>query len=133
MSGISQTTDWTCRQQFQGLVPPNNGEKHTPAVVEEFTRAMRSIDIFQRSFGCERYLREHEERLWIGKARYELLKAPNKYTNTTSNATFESFSPGRAMAGTWDFRHEKGNGSVIFGDQIRYEFESLAFYFPKVF
>ena len=34
---------------------------------------MRSREIVQKSFGGERYLREHEQMLWIGKARYDLL------------------------------------------------------------
>jgi glycosyltransferase involved in cell wall biosynthesis len=36
---------------------------------------MRSREIVQKSFGGERYLREHEQMLWIGKARYDLLHA----------------------------------------------------------
>lgn len=39
---------------------------------------MRSREIVQKSFGGERYLREHEQMLWIGKARYDLLHpSPN--------------------------------------------------------
>lgn len=41
---------------------------------------MKSREIVQKSFGGERYLREHEQMLWIGKARYDLLhqkSAPN--------------------------------------------------------
>ena len=34
---------------------------------------MKSREIVQKSFGGERYLREHEQMLWIGKARYDLL------------------------------------------------------------
>ncbi|TVY84657.1 hypothetical protein LSUE1_G001270 [Lachnellula suecica] len=37
---------------------------------------MRSREIVQKSFGGERYLREHEQMLWIGKARYDRAKAP---------------------------------------------------------
>ncbi|KAH8593367.1 glycosyltransferase family 4 protein [Bisporella sp. PMI_857] len=33
---------------------------------------MRSREIVQKSFGGERYLREHEQMLWIGKSRYDL-------------------------------------------------------------
>ncbi|KAH9222558.1 glycosyltransferase family 4 protein [Leptodontidium sp. 2 PMI_412] len=74
----------------EGFVAPTIGDKPTPAVVEEITRrmyakteerkavGMRSRDIVQKSFGGERYLREHEQMLWIGKARYELLRAPKR-------------------------------------------------------
>ncbi|KAL2067476.1 hypothetical protein VTL71DRAFT_1901 [Oculimacula yallundae] len=74
----------------ESFVAPTIGDKPTPAVVEEITRrmyakteerkalGMRSRDIVQRSFGGERYLREHEQMLWIGKARYELLRAPKR-------------------------------------------------------
>jgi glycosyltransferase involved in cell wall biosynthesis len=34
---------------------------------------MMARNIVQKSFGGERYLREHEQMLWIGKARYEML------------------------------------------------------------
>ncbi|KAB8302393.1 hypothetical protein EYC80_005815 [Monilinia laxa] len=38
---------------------------------------MRSREIVQKSFGGNRYLREHEQMLWIGKSRYDL-KFPSK-------------------------------------------------------
>jgi hypothetical protein len=34
---------------------------------------MMARSIVQKSFGGERYLREHEQMLWIGKACYEML------------------------------------------------------------
>lgn len=36
---------------------------------------MRSRAIVQKSFSGERYLREHEQMLWIGKARYDMARA----------------------------------------------------------
>lgn len=42
-------------------------------VEERKALGMRSREIVQKSFGGERYLREHEQMLWIGKARYNLL------------------------------------------------------------
>ena len=73
-----------------GFVAPTIGDKPSPEVVEQITRrmyekteerkalGMRSRDIVQKSFGGERYLREHEQMLWIGKARYDLLRAPTR-------------------------------------------------------
>ncbi|KAH7383582.1 glycosyltransferase family 4 protein [Cadophora sp. MPI-SDFR-AT-0126] len=74
----------------EGFVAPTIGDKPTPEVVEKITRrmyekteerkalGMRSRDIVQKSFGGERYLREHEQMLWIGKVRYDLLRAPTR-------------------------------------------------------
>jgi glycosyltransferase involved in cell wall biosynthesis len=42
-------------------------------VEERKSLGMKSRAIVQKSFGGERYLREHEQMLWIGKARYDLL------------------------------------------------------------
>lgn len=59
--------------------------KPTPGDVEIITRrmyekseqrrklGMMARSIVQKSFGGERYLREHEQMLWIGKANYEML------------------------------------------------------------
>ncbi|KAF2205298.1 hypothetical protein GQ43DRAFT_35562 [Delitschia confertaspora ATCC 74209] len=59
--------------------------KPTPRDVEIITKrmyqksehrrklGMMARSIVQKSFGGERYLREHEQMLWIGKARYEML------------------------------------------------------------
>ncbi|KUJ20420.1 glycosyltransferase family 4 protein [Mollisia scopiformis] len=37
---------------------------------------MRSRAIVQKAFGGERYLREHEQMLWIGKSKYDLIHRP---------------------------------------------------------
>jgi hypothetical protein len=47
-------------------------------VEERKALGMRSREIVQKSFGGERYLREHEQMLWIGKSRYDLLRGPRK-------------------------------------------------------
>ncbi len=74
----------------EGFVAPTIGDKPSAADVERITQrmyekteqrkalGMRSREIVQKSFGGERYLREHEQMLWIGKARYELLRAPRR-------------------------------------------------------
>ncbi|CAG8982809.1 hypothetical protein HYALB_00001090 [Hymenoscyphus albidus] len=66
---------------------PTITDKPTPSEVAAITArmyaktqqrralGMRSREIVQKSFGGERYLREHEQMLWIGKARYDLSKA----------------------------------------------------------
>ena len=75
--------------QYAGDAPgapvPVLPHKPTPQDVEIITRrmyektdhrrklGMMARDIVQKSFGGERYLREHEQMLWIGKARYEML------------------------------------------------------------
>jgi glycosyltransferase involved in cell wall biosynthesis len=67
---------------------PTITDKPTPSEVSTITArmyakteqrralGMRSREIVQKSFGGERYLREHEQMLWIGKARYDILHAP---------------------------------------------------------
>ncbi|KAF4637772.1 hypothetical protein G7Y89_g291 [Cudoniella acicularis] len=72
----------------EGFVAPTIGDKPTADNIATITKrmyektkqrkalGMRSREIVQKSFGGERYLREHEQMLWIGKARYDLLRAP---------------------------------------------------------
>ncbi|KAH8663097.1 glycosyltransferase family 4 protein [Tricladium varicosporioides] len=72
----------------EGFVPPTIPDKPTPENIADITKrmyakteqrkalGMRSREIVQKSFGGERYLREHEQMLWIGKAKYDLLNAP---------------------------------------------------------
>lgn len=68
-----------------GVAAPVLPHKPTPEDVEIITRrmyekadyrrklGMMARNIVQKSFGGERYLREHEQMLWIGKAYYEML------------------------------------------------------------
>jgi glycosyltransferase involved in cell wall biosynthesis len=68
-----------------GQTAPVLPHKPTPRDVEIITRrmyekseqrrklGMMARSIVQKSFGGERYLREHEQMLWIGKACYEML------------------------------------------------------------
>ncbi|KAM3074372.1 hypothetical protein ACMFMG_002820 [Clarireedia jacksonii] len=72
-----------------GFRPPSIIDKPTPEEVTIITKrmyekkgqlralGMKSREIVQRSFGGDRYLREHEQMLWIGKSRYDL-----KYPST---------------------------------------------------
>lgn len=73
----------------EGYKPPSIIDKPTPEEVTIITKrmyekkaelralGMRSREIVQKSFGGNRYLREHEQMLWIGKSRYDL-KFPSK-------------------------------------------------------
>ncbi|RMZ67489.1 Glycosyl transferase family 1 [Pyrenophora seminiperda CCB06] len=68
-----------------GVPAPILPHKPTPKDVEIITRrmyeksehrrklGMMARSIVQKSFGGERYLREHEQMLWIGKASHEML------------------------------------------------------------
>lgn len=68
-----------------GVAAPVLPHKPTPQDVEIITRrmyeksdhrrklGMMARNIVQKSFGGERYLREHEQMLWIGKSFYEML------------------------------------------------------------
>jgi hypothetical protein len=68
-----------------GVSAPVLPHKPTPKDVEIITRrmyeksehrrklGMMARNIVQKSFGGERYLREHEQMLWIGKSFYEML------------------------------------------------------------
>lgn len=59
-------------------------EKPSPADVDRITKrmyeqagarrrlGMKTREIVQKSFSGDRYLREHEQMLWIGKARYDV-------------------------------------------------------------
>lgn len=85
----------------EGYTPPTISDIPSKEDVEIITRrmyekteerkalGMRSREIVQKSFGGERYLREHEQMLWIGKARYDLQRPPRfpkpkrKLTNST--------------------------------------------------
>jgi glycosyltransferase involved in cell wall biosynthesis len=72
----------------EGFVAPTVSDKPTADEVAQITQrmydktqqrkalGMRSREIVQKSFGGERYLREHEQMLWIGKARYDRARAP---------------------------------------------------------
>jgi hypothetical protein len=72
----------------EGFVAPTISDKPTAEEVSQITQRMyakteerkalgiRSREIVQKSFGGERYLREHEQMLWIGKARHDLHKSP---------------------------------------------------------
>jgi len=51
---------------------------------------MKSREIVQKSFGGERYLREHEQMLWIGKARYDLLNKSPPLTGIPSRVEMQS-------------------------------------------
>ncbi|RDL42046.1 UDP-Glycosyltransferase phosphorylase [Venustampulla echinocandica] len=74
----------------EGFVAPTIPDQPTADDVAKITQrmyekteqrralGMRSREIVQKSFGGERYLREHEQMLWIGKARYDLLRAPKQ-------------------------------------------------------
>ncbi|KAI9650098.1 hypothetical protein NHQ30_000111 [Ciborinia camelliae] len=73
----------------EGYKPPSIIDKPTPEEVTIITKrmyekkselralGMRSREIVQKSFGGNRYLREHEQMLWIGKYRHDL-KFPSK-------------------------------------------------------
>lgn len=66
------------------FVAPTLSDKPTSLEVENITSRMyekveerkalgiRCRHIVEKSFGGERYLREHEQMLWVGKARYDL-------------------------------------------------------------
>jgi Glycosyl transferases group 1 len=72
----------------EGFVAPTISDKPTAEdiakiqqrmyekVEERKALGMRGREIIQKSFSGERYLREHEQMLWIGKARYDLHKSP---------------------------------------------------------
>ncbi|TQS36907.1 hypothetical protein Golomagni_02634 [Golovinomyces magnicellulatus] len=67
-----------------GYIPPTISENLTKVEIESITArmyekteerkalGMKCRRIVQKSFGGERYLREHEQMLWICKARYDL-------------------------------------------------------------
>jgi len=76
-------------EDLEGLVVPSLGDKPTPRDIDDITKrmyakveqrkalGMRSRAIVQKSFGGERYLREHEQMLWIGKSRYDIQHSPS--------------------------------------------------------
>ncbi|PVH97644.1 glycosyltransferase family 4 protein [Periconia macrospinosa] len=82
--------------------------KPTPYDVEIITRrmyektdqrrklGMMARNIVQKSFGGERYLREHEQMLWIGKACYEMLGLESAHKKKNTAVPPPPRHPGRA-------------------------------------
>ncbi|KAL5117245.1 hypothetical protein ACEQ8H_004804 [Pleosporales sp. CAS-2024a] len=82
---LAMLDEWAQYADDNGEPAPVLPHKPTPQDVEIITRrmydkteqrrklGMMARSIVQKSFGGERYLREHEQMLWIGKACYEML------------------------------------------------------------
>jgi len=82
---LAMLDEWAQYADDGGAPAPVLPHKPTPRDVEIITRrmydkteqrrklGMMARSIVQKSFGGERYLREHEQMLWIGKACYEML------------------------------------------------------------
>ena len=82
---LAMLDEWAQYADDNGIPAPILPHKPTPRDVEIITRrmyektehrrklGMMARSIVQKSFGGERYLREHEQMLWIGKACYEML------------------------------------------------------------
>jgi hypothetical protein len=82
---LAMLDEWAQYADDNGVPAPILPHKPTPKDVEIITRrmyekteqrrklGMMARSIVQKSFGGERYLREHEQMLWIGKACYEML------------------------------------------------------------
>jgi hypothetical protein len=82
---LAMLDEWAKYAEDGDVPAPVLPHKPTPKDVEIITRrmyektkqrrklGMMARSIVQKSFGGERYLREHEQMLWIGKATYEML------------------------------------------------------------
>ncbi|KAF1914209.1 glycosyl transferase [Ampelomyces quisqualis] len=82
---LAMLDEWAQYADDNGEPAPILPHKPTPRDVEIITKrmydkteqrrklGMMARSIVQKSFGGERYLREHEQMLWIGKACYEML------------------------------------------------------------
>jgi hypothetical protein len=82
---LAMLDDWAQYAEDNGAPAPILPHKPTPKDVDIITKrmyektvqrrklGMMARSIVQKSFGGERYLREHEQMLWIGKACYEML------------------------------------------------------------
>jgi hypothetical protein len=82
---LAMLDEWAQYADDNGSPAPVLPHKPTPRDVEIITRrmydktehrrklGMMARSIVQKSFGGERYLREHEQMLWVGKACYEML------------------------------------------------------------
>jgi hypothetical protein len=82
---LAMLDEWAQYADDDGAPAPVLPHKPTPQDVEIITRrmyekteqrrklGMMARSIVQKSFGGERYLREHEQMLWIGKACHEML------------------------------------------------------------
>ncbi|EDO01995.1 hypothetical protein SS1G_04471 [Sclerotinia sclerotiorum 1980 UF-70] len=94
----------------QGYKPPSIIDKPTPEEVAIITKrmyekkselralGMRSREIVQKSFGGNRYLREHEQMLWIGKSRYDM-KYPSRSQRPELRPALPSLPVGSHMWG----------------------------------
>jgi hypothetical protein len=82
---LAMLDEWAQYADDNGEPAPILPHKPTPRDVEIITKrmydkteqrrklGMMARSIVQKSFGGERYLREHEQMLWIGKSCYEML------------------------------------------------------------
>jgi hypothetical protein len=82
---LAMLDEWAQYADDNGKAAPTLPHKPTARDVEIITRrmydkteqrrklGMMARSIVQKSFGGERYLREHEQMLWIGKACYDML------------------------------------------------------------
>jgi hypothetical protein len=82
---LAMLDEWAQYADDDGTPAPILPHKPTPRDVEIITKrmyekteqrrklGMMARSIVQKSFGGERYLREHEQMLWIGKACHEML------------------------------------------------------------
>lgn len=82
---LAMLDEWAQYAEDGDTPAPVLPHKPTPKDVEIITRrmyektaqrrklGMMARSIVQKSFGGERYLREHEQMLWVGKATYEML------------------------------------------------------------
>ncbi|ATZ45868.1 hypothetical protein BCIN_01g05710 [Botrytis cinerea B05.10] len=94
----------------QGYKPPSIIDKPSAEEVAIITKrmyekkgelralGMRSREIVQKSFGGNRYLREHEQMLWIGKSRYDI-KFPSKQPRPTLRPALPSLAVASNMWG----------------------------------
>jgi hypothetical protein len=139
-----------------GIKAPALSDKPTPEDIAIITRrmyekteerralGMRSRDIVQKSFGGARYLREHEQMLWIGKSRYELLHKPPTPAKPAPSIVIESLpvpsqvwgatsipsAPGRRMPTSSvqasSMMTSSVRASTLMSPEIRYLFDSRA-------
>jgi hypothetical protein len=84
---------------------------------------MKSRAIVQKSFSGDRYLREHEQMLWVGKARYDMARSTSSRPTTLlpaprpvqlANVTSQRVQSGSAVATT----NDDSLPSLAFGTSI---------------
>jgi Glycosyl transferases group 1 len=83
---VAASSEATADASFPAMPTPEDVTRITQRMYEQSNArralGMKSRAIIQKSFSGERYLREHEQMLWVGKARNDMARAMSSRPTT---------------------------------------------------